>query len=222
MGEHFMRLFVALGGLRPEDDVLDVGCGAGRMAVPLTSFLTGSYEGFDIVSAGVHWCQKRITTRFPTFRFQVVNVHNRRYNPRGRHRACDYRFPYDDRSFTFVIATSVFTHLLPEDTEHYLSEIRRVLRPGGRCVATFFLLNAESQARIRRGDSQLPFMVQRPGYATIPTFRHIDEAAVAFPEQALVDQFAQWGFLTEMHYGSWSGRNDGETFQDLVIARVES
>ena len=37
--------------LSPDHRVLDIGCGTGRMAIPLTSFLSkkGSYEGFDIV-----------------------------------------------------------------------------------------------------------------------------------------------------------------------------
>ena len=36
--------------------------------------------------------------------------------------------------------TSVFTHMLPEDVEHYLDELARVLKPGGRTLITWFLL----------------------------------------------------------------------------------
>ena len=37
-------------GLKPEHRVLDIGCGVGRVALPLTRYLTsGTYDGFDIV-----------------------------------------------------------------------------------------------------------------------------------------------------------------------------
>src|SRR5262245_30990788 len=48
MGRRFLELFVSLGGLKPEHRVLDIGCGIGRMALPLTDFLgsVGEYWGF--------------------------------------------------------------------------------------------------------------------------------------------------------------------------------
>ena len=50
IGEEFFRHFVELGGLKPDERVLDLGCGIGGMAVPLTRYLSerGSYKGFDV------------------------------------------------------------------------------------------------------------------------------------------------------------------------------
>ena len=55
IGKEFLRHFVELGGLKPSDAVLDVGCGIGRIAIALTAFLgeRGSYDGFDIVPDGI-------------------------------------------------------------------------------------------------------------------------------------------------------------------------
>jgi 2-polyprenyl-3-methyl-5-hydroxy-6-metoxy-1,4-benzoquinol methylase len=55
VGMEFRNLFTQYGGLKPEHRVLDVGCGIGRMAVPLTEYLSGpgEYRGFDIVKKGV-------------------------------------------------------------------------------------------------------------------------------------------------------------------------
>ncbi len=41
IGEGQLRCFVEIGGLKPDDADLDVGCGVGRMAVPLTRYLSG-------------------------------------------------------------------------------------------------------------------------------------------------------------------------------------
>src|SRR4051794_26342926 len=56
-------------GLRRDEDVLDVGCGIGRTAIPLTEYLSehGSYRGFDISRESIEWCSREITSRFPNF-----------------------------------------------------------------------------------------------------------------------------------------------------------
>ena len=120
--------------------------GIGRVAIPLTQYLDKDvcYEGFDIVSSGIEWCQEKITWRYPNFHFELVDLHNSYYNPSGTASASDFRFPYEDGSFDFAFSTSVFTHMLPADVEHYLAEASRVLRLGGRLLATFLLLNEES------------------------------------------------------------------------------
>lgn len=50
-------------------------------------------------------------------------------------------FPYPDGRFDVVYAASVFTHMVPESTRNYFSESARVLKPGGRCLFSFFLLD---------------------------------------------------------------------------------
>jgi SAM-dependent methyltransferase len=83
-GDQFRELFVSLGGLRADEDVLDVGSGVGRGAIGLTDWLEGRYEGIDVVRRGIQWCQEAITPRYPNFHFQVADVYNRHYNPVGR------------------------------------------------------------------------------------------------------------------------------------------
>jgi cyclopropane fatty-acyl-phospholipid synthase-like methyltransferase len=61
-GARYVRHFVEIGGLRPEHTVLEVGCGIGRMAIALTSFMgSGTYDGFDVAPQGVRWCQRNVT-----------------------------------------------------------------------------------------------------------------------------------------------------------------
>ena len=98
----------------------------------------------------IEWCQRVITPRYPNFHFRFSDIHNSFYNPRGRFRDFEYRFPYADESFDFVILSSVFTHMLSKGVAHYVSEVSRVLASGGRCFSTWFLLNPESVTRMEK------------------------------------------------------------------------
>ena len=221
VGQDFMKLFIEQGHLQPSHRVLDVGCGVGRMTVPLTGYLSGagSYEGFDIEKKGVRWCQEAITSRFPHFRFHHSDVLNRHYNPRGRHQASSYRFPYDDERFDFIYLTSVFTHMFPADLENYLKEIARVLKRGGTCFITFFILNAESAALVREHRSTQDFSHPLDGCVT--TTPDDPEAALAYPEAQVRAWFARFGLAIEepVRFGSWCGRTEFLSYQDIVIAQ---
>ena len=100
-------------------------------------------KGIDIAKAGIEWCADKITPRLPNFRFQLIDVYNKHYNQQGACPASQYRFPFEDNTFSFVMLGSVFTHMLPDDLSNYLSEVYRVLEKGGRCLISYFLLNAE-------------------------------------------------------------------------------
>lgn len=221
VGASFLRHFVELGGLRPHHRVLDVGSGVGRMAAPLARFLNerGSYEGFDIVPAGVEWCVRHITRRYPRFRFHLADVHNEFYHPEGRQRASEYRFPFPEGEFDFVFATSVFTHMLPDDMHNYLSQIVRVLRSDCLCLITFFLLNDESRALLAGGKGTVSFPHEREGCRIADPER--PEALVAYEEADIRGAYRERGLtiMEPIHYGSWCGRERYASFQDMVIAR---
>jgi SAM-dependent methyltransferase len=115
IGNEYFRYFVDLGGLKPDERVLEVECGIGRMAVPLTDHLwDGDYEGFDVMPGAIEWCQGNISSKYPNFRFRLADVYNKEYNSGGTHRASEYESPYEDESFDFVMLTSDFTYMLPE------------------------------------------------------------------------------------------------------------
>jgi SAM-dependent methyltransferase len=219
-GDEFLTHFVELGALQPSERVLDVGCGIGRMARPLSGYLSseGSYDGFDVNRDGIGWCRRRYRRR-SNFHFQVADIYNARYNPRGAHRADEYRFPYADASFDFVVATSVFTHLLEADATHYLAECDRVLAPGGRLFATFFLLNDTSRALMAEGRSGLTFLDVDERVAILD--EALPEEAVAYDDEWVFETLRASGLeLIGLHPGSWSGREEFVSFQDIVVAHA--
>lgn len=219
IGKEFLNHFVKLGGLEEEANVLDVGSGFGRMAVPLTDYLTSNsrYEGLEIISKGVDWCIRNITKRFKNFKFQKLDVKNGRYNPTGSVLAEEYKFPYKDEVFDFVILTSVFTHMLPADLENYLSEISRVLKSGGTCFITYFILNEESLDLINNGKGtfSLRYAFQDCRIET----EEDPEYVIAYPEQTIEDLHGKYNLaITSKHFGNWCGREKFTSFQDIVVA----
>lgn len=218
-GEEFLRIYREKCDLRPDERMLDVGCGIGRKTLPLTQYLNerAVYEGIDITKAGIHWCRERITARFPNFHFQQIDVYNKHYNPSGKCPPSKYRFPFPDGSFSFVMLGSVFTHMLPDDLENYLSEVGRVLIEGGRCLITYFLLNGESVRLIDAGNSTMEFKFVLGKYRTETLEK--PELAIAFDEGWIKGLYRERGLtITHLDYGSWCGRKDYLSYQDLVLA----
>jgi len=218
-GQEHLRYFKEFCGLQPQHRVLDLGCGIGRMAVPLTSYLkTGSYEGLDIVPSGIGWCQKNISKPFPNFHFQVADIHNKQYNPKGRYQPSQYTFPFPDGEFDLVFLISLFSHLLPEDMERYVSEISRVLKPGGKVLITMFLLDEIARKGVEGGKSSLQFVFPLDGcWTTDPV---TPETAVAYDVAAIPPLLQRHSLKGDpLRLGGWSGqRTDHFTYADIVTA----
>lgn len=218
-GERLLRLLQQYGNITPQSHILDVGCGIGRLAVPLTHFLddNGRYDGFDIVKKGIDWCNKHIASNYSNFHFLHVDLKNDLYNLDTEQKASQFIFPYPDNTFDCVVLTSVFTHMLPADVKNYLAQIERVLTPGGKCVATFFLINDTIEQQMKEGKSYFNFSHQHEGYALLD--EKVREANIAFDEtflkQMIIDNHLH---LNGIYYGSWSGTVEtSPDFQDLLV-----
>lgn len=218
MSEQFYKAFREVCDLKPNERVLDVGCGAGRIAFPLVPYLNeqGSYEGFDISKEAIDWCQKAYR-KHPNFHFQVADIYNGQYNPTGKIQSIVYKFPYEDASFDFVFLVSVFTHMLPPEIEHYTAEIARVLKPKGRCLITYFL------------DPQVPnyeefdvnFKFDRGEYRIMD--EKMSESAIAYPESKIKDLYSRnkLTIIEPILYGKWAKRQNTKNFslgQDAIFA----
>ncbi|MDB5121044.1 MAG: methylase involved in ubiquinone/menaquinone biosynthesis [Sphingobacteriales bacterium] len=222
-GQEFLRYFINFAGLKETDNVLDVGSGIGRMAIPLASYLkTGTYDGLDIVEKGVNWCNNKIAPKYPNFKFIHANVFNKEYNPNGIIIAADFKFPYADNHFDFVFLTSVFTHMLVNDMENYLSEIVRVLKPKGKCLISYFLINENSIKLIKNGKSTLDFDCNCGVYRIED--KNVPESAISYDEEFILRAFEnnELQIISPIYYGSWCGRDVFTSYQDIIIAEKKS
>jgi len=220
IGNDYLAYFIKYCHLKPEDKILDIGCGIGRMAIPLTTYISpnGSYDGFDIIKDNIEWCSKNITKQFSNFRFKWINILNNLYNPSGTERASEVQFPYDNNSFDFIFLTSVFTHMLPDDMEHYFSEISRILKKNGKCLSTFFLLNDETSSLIKEGKSTRDFIHEYKEYRLLN--HKIPEAAICYKEEYILNLFVKnkLSIIKPIHYGAWRGKKSLYRNQDIIIA----
>jgi SAM-dependent methyltransferase len=131
--------------------VFDFGCGCGRTARQLLQQKARPrrYVGIDIHQGMIDWCNENLAPFDRNFRFLHHDVFNIGLAPNNS-RQFTLPYPAADREFTLVNAHSVFTHLLKEQTEFYLSEIARVLTVDGIARTTWFFFDREA----------LPFLVE--------------------------------------------------------------
>jgi SAM-dependent methyltransferase len=110
-------------GLRAGDHVLDLGSGDGSFTV-LIADAGAEAVGAEVAQAAV----SRARGRHPELDFRLVPIEG--------------PLPFEDASFDVAWASEVIEHVA--DTARWLSEVRRVLKPGGR-----LLLTTPSHGRLR-------------------------------------------------------------------------
>jgi SAM-dependent methyltransferase len=217
-GRRQLRMLVHC-GLLPDHHMLEIGCGIGRLAYELGPYLDrGSYVGFDISERAINWLNEQYAPRLPNFTFDLVDVYNARYNQSSSARAGEVRWPYDDDRFEFACAFSIFTHLLLPEVEHYLHELRRVLRPGGRAVATFLMVTTRDPDPPVRDGRELKVIDP----VTYARSKKEPERGVAFRDVAIREVIGRVGFSIETEIeGSWHGWPVGSPRigQDVLVLR---
>jgi SAM-dependent methyltransferase len=220
-------------GLAPGMSFLEIGSGMGRDAFQLIGELgpQGRYIGIDVQRESIVWCQKNITRDHPNFEFVHFDAIHELHNPYGAKTTMDFPLPAADRSIDRVALQSVLTHIFEDEVVHYLSEIARVLKPGGLAYVTFLLYSPEIVAASRKN------RLTRYGL----TFEHkyadgcyVDNAqfptgGVAYTEEAMHRMIDRAGLKLVRPFlkGKWSGYHaqpddDGQDVAILTPATADA
>jgi len=115
---------IELAAPAPGEQVLDVGCGTGTLAMALASRVgRGRVHGLDASTEMIEVARKKAATAGSEIDFQVGLIE---------------AIAFPDATFDLV-TTSLMLHHLPDDLKRSgLDEIRRVLKLGGRLVMVDF------------------------------------------------------------------------------------
>ena len=227
VGCDIFRELVRSTQLNPNSKVLDIGSGLGRVAYPLAYYLeNGHYVGLEVIKDSVDFCQKNIlplTAPNSHFEFIHTDIHNTFYNPSAKSNLTHYNFP-DLGEFDVVFMSSVCTHLINEDLQHYFKLIQKWTRSGGDFMATWFLIDSLAKEQLLNSinSTTLPFDLSGEGPDYFLKGQNKSTGAVAYDMDYVLALYKSHSFdtISNMYLGPWSGikRNVG-AFQDLIVAR---
>lgn len=143
--------------LRELNQVLEFGCGTGRLLHHLRRISDLRIVGTDVNPDCIEWCRQHLTG---------IEFHVNDLIP-------PLSFA-EDGTFDFVYAQSVFTHITLDLQRRWLIELRRTLRPGGYFICNMYgsrhielMLNRQDKEELsRRGRLVLDSKHPRASYST--------------------------------------------------------
>jgi SAM-dependent methyltransferase len=213
-------------GINPSDNILEIGCGIGRDAIPLTEIINvnGSYLGIDIIGRSIAWCSNNITPQHPNFKFIHFDVEDQLHNPSGVKKQKNIPIPLHDNTVDLIILWSVVTHLFEEDTIHYFREFARVLKPNGLVVVSCFVVNENILAAARKVNlTQHNLRFEHAyGDGCFINDANVPAGAVAYTYEKITDIVLKGRLKLDrpLLTGQWWGNQEGQGYgQDILILR---
>jgi SAM-dependent methyltransferase len=194
--------------------ILDFGCGCGRLTRYLGLSERYRTTGTDINQDHVDWCAANLP-RVTTLRNEVVPP-----------------LPLADNSIDFAFSLSVFSHLPERAALAWLSDLARVLAPGGLLIITTHGLNALQVIRPSKihhamfgmDEAAVDVMSERLGserLVFVPYSAEVVDAAKAGDEYgntfiSMDKAESLWGDLFETVYSKSGGLRG---WQDVFVLR---
>jgi SAM-dependent methyltransferase len=126
--EETLAALMSTVGVRPDDTILEIGCGVGRVGSVLAPRCR-EWIGCDVSSNMIAHTRARLQ-QFPNVRAVEISGYDLQ--------------PIADQSVDLVYCTIVFMHLDEWDRYNYVLEALRVLRPGGRIVIDNFSICSDA------------------------------------------------------------------------------
>ena len=170
---------VNLANIQPGEQVLDVGCGTGTLAIEAQRWVgsVGRVAGIDPGIQQIGRARAKAARRNLPIDFQTGVIEH---------------LPFPDQAFDVVFSTLMMHHLPGSVKRQGLAEIVRVLKPGGRLVIADFNRKQERQgqsARFHAGGSSLndlTSLIQDAGLSDVKMEEMQPLRFSAFPGAGLV------------------------------------
>ena len=188
---------------------LDFGASSGRVLRPLQIvYPEVEWHGCDPNSGAIEWAREHLAP----IRFEVSPQHP--------------PLPYDDASFDFVYAISIWSHFGERAAVAWLEEMRRVIRPGGLLLLTThgygslaYYAHIGERSRLQLGE--IDRALYRSGFWYEPEFGEEGDWGVKDPEWGTSYLAAEW--LLERCLPQWEpayfGAGEVASNQDLYVLR---
>ncbi len=186
IGSQFWIECFARGYLTASADIMEIGCGCGRIAAHLKAdYFSGTYLGIDIDPEMIDYCRAHFPA--PKFVFALSPHKSSTYHSGELSSPdCELFTIAQPESRDFVFSTSLFTHLLENEVAFYLQQSFRALRPKGMAVMSFFCMESVEMGK--------PWTFShRAGNAFVDDERY-PEAAVAYGTASMVEMAKEAGF----------------------------
>jgi SAM-dependent methyltransferase len=208
--------------------ICDIGCGTGLLAIASEPFIGrgGKYTGIDVMKNDIAFCRSHYLSS--SFEFIHFDLSNAAYAPAQKDVKSEW--PVDSESFDLATALSVWTHLNEEDALFYFKEISRILKPRGKAIVTFFLLDEAYKRGLEDRSTmegrfhmtlQSTWVFDQPSYGSDawlhPKWARVPEEAIGVTEFGLDRLISSSGMkLIELHPGNWK-EVPGVFFQDILV-----
>ena len=205
--------------------ILDLGCGCGRLALPISRFLddNGRYIGIDVWKDGIDWCNAHIGQSAPNRTFHTVESANNYYFSDATSRVeNNYRLDFiEDRCVDLAFAISLFTHLKRADAAAYFRELGRILKPGGLAYITCFIIDHYFYDYVARTGNHTAVRESEEDRECFYAYSHQDFFA-GFSMGVWNQMLADNGLQAICHEtGSWAEKPGARVYQDtFIIGRV--
>ena len=159
-GRELRQRAAILARLQPGDQVLDVGCGTGTLALDVQCRVgsAGRVVGIDPGQEQIARARAKAARHHLPIAFQIGVIE---------------QLAFPDQTFDVVLSTLMMHHLPASLKAQGLAEIARVLKPGGRLVIADFTRKQERRgqaARFHAGGSglhELAALVADAGFAQV-------------------------------------------------------
>jgi SAM-dependent methyltransferase len=231
-----LPFLIDTGSLSESSCVLDFGCGLGRLAsaFAIANGAYGRYFGYEPETVALDWLKSQYSKN-DFFRFggsplpQDMNYVTNLGNLGTAAKSFEDRVgalpdPHvlanllDGYKFDLQFSSSVFTHMWGADIVETIKSFRPIATRDAIFVNTWLIVDDFAQDALDSGaaDRRLPIEV-----GGVLTYSHSNPlVCTAFRLGEVERIYAEAGHeIQEILYGSWSGRSNGVTYQDIVISK---